>query len=203
MTAYVLFNNTASAPLLSSVGQPYRQVFSGAERKKFYMPLPADDGDTGQLHISVRLELAVVDGQIPPAVHGLYIYYAVEERDASIRGTQVLDFRSERVQLAQRIEVDCVGPVTLTIRTDEPGGLANRYSFTTTQTGRGIVEFKLPPNVRGRLWRVDVTPGNATARVYSIRGWMRQIGDSQPGQWTWKDFMGAGEGAEGEIPERS
>ena len=208
MTVWLLFNNTANAPALATILPPYTAIFNGTSRQKFYMPLPQDEGDTGAYHISVRVSISgSLSNAIPPAIHALYIYWATEERDASTRGTQVLDYRAERIQLCQRMEVDCVGQVDLAIWTDEPNGLALRYTFHGPAQGRAIYEFKLPPNVRGRLWRVDVlpktelnsdAPGFARARVYAVRGWMRQVGTSDNETWQWKDFI---RGVDAELPD--
>ena len=207
MHVWLLFDNTADAPPLATVNPPYFFNVLGFGRQKFYMPLPQDKGDTGKYHISVRVSLAGVLNSTPPAIHALYIYWATEERDASIRGTQVLDYRAERIQMCQRMEVDCVGQVTLAIWTDEPNGFALRYTFNGPAQGRAIFEFKLPPNVRGRLWRVDVAPqselnsdapGYNRARVYAIRGWMRQVGTADNETWQWKDFI---RGVDAELPD--
>jgi hypothetical protein len=198
MTVWLLFDDTTDVGLLNTILAPYTATFSGTNRQKFYMPLPQDEGDTGQYHISVRMQILPLAGAVPPAVHWLYIYWATEERDASIRGTQVLDFRDERIQLCQRMEVDSVGPVAIAIWTDEPTALAQRYSFSTTSSARIVSEFPLPPTLRGRLWRVDVQPTNKTARVYAVRGWMRQVGTAQTEQWQWKDFL---RGVDAELPD--
>lgn len=197
MDVWLLFDNTSDAPALSTVVAPFHQTFGGAARAKCYMPLPQDEGDTGEYHISVRTQIVGVPGNVPPAIHGLYIYYGIEERDASVRGTQVLDFLSERIDMCRRIEVDQVGEVTLKIWTDEPSGLALRYTYTGAPTGRAVFEFNLPPNVRGRLWRIDVLPVGE-ARVYTVRGWMREVGDAEPGTWEWKTFIA---GAQAEEPD--
>jgi hypothetical protein len=199
MQVWLLFDNTSDAGALSAIASPYTATFTGGKRQKFYMPLPQDEGDTGEYHISVRTEITyfATEVSVPPAIHGLYIYYGVEERDASIRGTQVLDFHSERIQMCKRIEVDQVGEVTIKIWTDEPNGLALRYTYNGTMTGRSIFEFTLPPNVRGRLYRVDVLPVGE-ARVYAVRGWMRSVGDAQPGVWEWRDFIS---GTPAEAPD--
>lgn len=203
MTVWLLDNNSGSAGPLA--GAPYTFTFNGTARQKFYMPLNPDEGDAGWAHISVRVQiLSQAAGAVPPAIHGLYIYYAFEERDASVRGTQMLDFRSERIQLCQRLEVDLVGVGELSVTTDEPNGI---IAFKTsllpigTAGARTIIEAKMPPNLRGRLWRIDFTPytpANATARLYGVRGWMRELGNSQPGHWAWKDFL---RGTDPDIPD--
>ena len=208
MTVWLLFNATSSAGALSTVASPYKASFTGTSRQKFYMPLPEDWGDVGPYHVSVRIEIDPVDptsignpGNIPPAIHGLYIYWATEERDASIRGAQVLDFRSERVQMVQRFEVDCVGQFNIVISTDLPGGLSQRFVYNGPTSDRTIYEFKVPPNLHGRLWRVDALPqgsGTPTGRVYSIRAWMRELNTGQPGEWQWKEFL---RGTDAELPE--
>ena len=206
MMVWLLFNATSTAGSLSTISAPYKFSGSGTNRQKFYMPIPEDWGDVGPYHISVRIEITPFDQPTsvlpPPAIHGLYIYYGFEERDASIRGAQVLDFRSERIQIAQRIEVDMVGEANIIVYTDLPNGLTQRYVFSGSLVDRKIFEFKLPPNVRGRLWRVDVLPQGSgstpTARVYSVRAWMREVGTAQAESWQWKDFL---RGPDAELPE--
>lgn len=206
---YLLTNATDTAPALSTLVAPYVATFTGTARQKFYIPIPEDWGDIGPYHLSIRIEIDPVDptgdgvsaGNIPPAVHGLYIYWNVEERDASIRGAQVLDFRSERIQMAQRFEVDTVGQFNIVISTDLPGGLAERFTYAGPASDRDIFEFRVPPNLRGRLWRVDAIPqgsGVPLGRVYSVRGWMREIGTAQAEAWQWKEFIS---GTDAELPE--
>jgi hypothetical protein len=209
MNVWLLFNATDTAGPLSSVPAPYKASFTGTSRQKFYMPLPDDWGDDGPYHISVRTEIDPLDptgdptqgGNVPPAVQGLYIYWSLEERDASIRSTQVLDFSSERVQMAQRFEADTVGQFNIEISTDLPDGLSPRFTFDGPESDRDIYEFRVPPNLRGRLWRLRATPqgaGTPTGRVYSIRAWMREVGTAQPEAWGWKEFI---RGADAETPE--
>ena len=207
---WLLTDATETAPALSTITAPYRSSFTSTARQKFYIPIPEDWGDLGPYHLSVRVEINALDptgdslsaGVIPPAIHGLYIYWATEERDASIRGAQVLDFRSERVQMAQRFEVDMAGQANIVISTDLPDGLSQRFVFHGPSTGRGVYEFKCPPNLRGRLWRLDVLPQGTgptpTARVYSVRAWMREMGTVNTEQWSWKEFV---RGVDAELPE--
>jgi hypothetical protein len=204
---YVLFDNTETAPALSTIAFPYTVTTTGTARQKFYMQLSPDvndnngsDGSDGQPHISVRIEITCVASATPPAIHGLYIYYGVEERDASMRGTQVLDFSTERISLCRKLEVDAAGQVDLAIWTDTPGGtMASRFTVAGPALGgRGVFEVPMPPNLRGRLWRVDVIPQNTTARVYRVRGWMRVVGEAAESDWAWRDFI---DGTPAETPD--
>lgn len=206
-TVYILHDNTATAPALSTLALPYKWTLNGTARNKFYMPLSpfeddsnGSDGSNGKPHISFRVEITCVASEVPPAIHGLYIYYGLEARDSGVRATQVLDFSTERISLCRKMEVDAVGQVDLAIWTDTPGGaLLNRYSFSgPALSGRGIFEFPLPPNIRGRLWRVDVIPQNTTARVYRVRGWMRIVGTAAEADWDWRDFI---DGTPAETPD--
>ena len=194
---WLLFDNTEDAGPLSSVAAPYLASFTGTTRQKFYMPLGNDNGDVGHPHMSVRVEVNPLDpttidepGNRPAAIHALYVYYGLEERDASIRATQVMDWHNERIALARKFEVDAVGPVVIAFETDEPSGLATRFTYTGPDlTARTVFEFPAPPNLRGRLWRATVTPDNATARVYALRGWMRDVGNAQESAWEWRSFI--------------
>lgn len=204
---YVLFDNTATAPALSTIAAPYKATLTGTARQKFYLPLSPDenddngsDGSNGLPHISVRVEITCVASAVPPAIHGLYIYYGEEERDSGVRATQVLDFSTERISLCRKLEVDAAGQVDLVIWTDAPGGtLASRFTVAGPALGgRGVFEAPMPPNLRGRLWRVDVIPQNTTARVYRVRGWMRVVGESAESDWGWRDFI---DGTPAEQPD--
>jgi hypothetical protein len=207
-TVYCFFDNSGNSESnRASVPWPYRQTFTGTNRQKFRLALAPDEddtdgttGDSSWPHISVRLEIACAATGLAPAVHGLYIYYSLEERDAAIRGTEVLDFHSERICLCKKMEIDAVEQVNLTVYSDLPGGtLTQRFQFAGSNSGqRAIQEFTLPPNLRGRLWRVDVVPNSTTARVYGVRGWMREIGLAGEGDWAWRDFI---LGSQAETPD--
>src|SRR5579875_3006658 len=98
------------------------------------------------------------------------------------------DFGTERIKNAKKLEVDLNGTVTLAIWTDEPGGvLTQRYQLTLTSSGRQAMRVNLPPNLRGRLWRIDATT-SGPAFLYGIRGWMRVTGEAGPVNWQWLPF---------------
>ncbi len=202
-TVYIFYDNSGAAGAKASATT---FTLSGTNRKKFYLALEPtqtdSNGTTGDdlyPHISVRIEINCTATGVSPAIHALYIYYTMEERDAAVRGSQLLDFHSERIALCKKMEVDAVGQVDIAIWTDLPGGIAQRMVYAApATTTRGIFEFPLQPNIRGRLWRIDVLPQNTTARVYAVRGWMREIGLAGPGEWGWRDFIA---GADAETPD--
>jgi hypothetical protein len=191
-TVYLFFDNSAAAPPRSAVLDPFKATFTGTVRQKFYIPLPEDLD--GQPRISVRVELDESLTFVRPAIHGLYIYWSPEARDGVSFGTRVLDFHSEWIKTARRLAIDCKGTITLAIATDQPGELTATVFFKTIDAGpvRNIVQVRLPPNIRGRNWIVSVVTGSqSTARVYSLRAWMRTIGDGGPGAWAWEDWLTA------------
>ncbi len=188
-TVYLFYDNTSAAP--ASVNAP-RYAFTGTARQKFYIPLQ-EAGVTPQAypHIGIRIFLSGAS-LVPPAIHGLYLYWAPEPRDAASRNTQIVDFHSDYVSLARKVAVNAFGEIALTISTDEPNGLAARYTKTVGTPGaRQWLKFNLPPNVRGRLWRVQsvATGGPATARLHSVRAWMRKTGTAGEEAWAWESWL--------------
>lgn len=99
-----------------------------------------------------------------------------------------LDFGSERVKLAKEIElrVDNAGDMTLTLETDQPGGaLASRFAKVIPATsGEQSIKVRLPDYIKGRSWRLKLAP-SADCAVYSIRIWLKTIGEPNAGPWTW------------------
>jgi hypothetical protein len=99
-----------------------------------------------------------------------------------------LDFGSERVKLFKEIELrlDNANNTVLTLETDQPGGaLATRFSTTIAATsGEQSIKVRLPNTVKGRTLRLKLAP-TADCAAYSIRAWLKTIGEPNAGPWTW------------------
>jgi hypothetical protein len=99
-----------------------------------------------------------------------------------------LDFGSERVKLAKEIElrIDNAADLTLTLETDQPGGaLATRFTKVIPATsGEQSIKVRLPETIKGRSYRLKLAP-TADCAVYSIRIWLKLIGEPNAGPWTW------------------
>jgi hypothetical protein len=109
--------------------------------------------------------------------------------------TLEFDLQSERIHMFKRIEVDLRadtgGSVTMNVITNQDGSqLATLYTTDlATPNGRQTLLTILPPGVRGRLLRVQLT-GPVAARIYAIRVWARTVQDkdASASAWRWLDF---------------
>lgn len=156
---------------------------SGA-RKWFTVELPADTlGREIRVQIGANGTWTFYAGMVSARIVGRYLSAAQGDQLRTLEQ----DFGSERIKEARKLEIDLDGTATLTVWTDEPGGLASRLAKTLTTMGRQTVRVNLPPNVRGRLWRIDATTAGV-ARIYAIRAWMRITGEAGPQMWAWQNF---------------
>ena len=66
---------------------------------------------------------------------------------------------------------------------------------------RQRVKLNLPPNVRGRLWRLEALAmgTGAAARLYSVRAWMRRVGTASEETWDWRSWYEGAPAAE--VPD--
>lgn len=191
---YCLFDSAGTGSLSAA----FQAGISGTARQKFYVPLP---DDLAAKHISVRVEVTTELGATTQfAIHGLYVYYEVEARDAAVVRMRAIDFRSELVKIARKLTLDVNGACALAIYTDEPGPMSRAAFLKSIDTGgkRQVVKVGLPPNLRGRLWRATVTTSSGeTTRLYSMRVWMRSVGTAGTGNWDWAEWL---TGAPAETP---
>lgn len=104
------------------------------------------------------------------------------------------DFKSERINVFKRLEIDCYALGTLTVQflTDQNGGApaAVVYTATLTTTGRQPVVIPLPPGLRGRLLRIRLT-SPAAAFLFAIRVWTRAVdvlANDSRAIWSWQSF---------------
>ena len=86
------------------------------------------------------------------------------------------------------LRADTPGAVTMNVFTNQDGvPLANVFTAPlSTPNGRATLLVILPPGIRGRLLRVQLT-GPIAARIYKIRAWTRTVQDKD-GAWGWLDF---------------
>lgn len=154
-------------------------------RKWFTVELPADTIGRGiRVRISANGSWTFYAGMVSARVVGRYLSAAQGDQFRTLEQ----DFGSERIKEAKKLEIDVAGVAAFAVWTDEPDGLASRVTKTIDTGGaRKTVRVNLPPNVRGRLWRIDATT-TGVARIYAIRAWMRVTGEAQPGGWAWQSF---------------
>lgn len=164
----------------------WNQTLSGTSARRWYtVELPAGTiGRDCRVQIAFTADATLYSGSVSMRLAGRYL--------SATQGDQLRtleqDFSSERVKLCKKLEVDLNGAVTLTVWTNEPGGLAARFAKTLDSGGiRRTMLVRLPPNVRGRLWRIDATTPSA-AFLYAIRGWMRVTGEAGSANWAWQEF---------------
>lgn len=114
---------------------------------------------------------------------------------ASLSGSDALntlefDYQTERVKAYKRIEVDMRADdtVTLNVITSQAStGLSTIYTKTlSTPNGRTAMMIPLPPGVRGRLLRIQLTSASA-ARIYHVRVLSRELNETQA-KWEWGDY---------------
>lgn len=153
-------------------------------RRWYTVELPADCiGRDVRIQIASTGAWTFYAGKISLRTTGRYL--------SAVQGDQMRtleqDFGTERVKWCRKLEIDLNGTVTLNLYTDEPAPLQIAFTQTISTTGRQTVKVRLPQNIRGRLWRIDLST-TATARVYAIRGWMRVIGEAAPMDWNWQSF---------------
>ena len=94
----------------------------------------------------------------------------------------------EAVTLIREVQIDCDAPsqATLKIYSDIPSNIiALRVTKTiSVTTGRQTPSFMCPGNIRGRLWKWEITP-NGLFRLYKMRVWARQL---PGGTWGWYEI---------------
>jgi hypothetical protein len=126
--------------------------------------------------------------QVRAAQVGRYLCGATPSGASDALTTLEFDFRSERVKIHKKIEVDMRAdlPVALVALTEQSGQLAQVYTQSlSTPSGRALLKVTFPPGVRGRLLRLSLSGG--PARVYHIRVWTRPV--NEPGaKWEWEDY---------------
>lgn len=161
------------------------QNITGIGPRRWYtVELPADCiGRDIRVQIAANGAWTFYAGKVSLRTTGRYLS-AVQ---GDIFRTLEQDFGSERLKWCKKLEVDVNGTITLNIYTDQPNGLAQAYTKTLTTTGRATKRVTLPPNIRGRIWRIDATT-TATARLYKIRAWMRVTGEAGESDWAWQEF---------------
>jgi hypothetical protein len=153
------------------------------------VPLPAAvEGRSVRLVASSVFGFRIYKAQVRAAQVGRYLCGATASGASDSLTTLEFDFRSERVKIHKKIEVDlrADSAVTLVALTEQGGMLAQVYTQSlTTPNGRALLRVTFPPGIRGRLLRLSLTGG--PARVYHLRCWCREV--NEPGaKWDWEDY---------------
>jgi hypothetical protein len=121
---------------------------------------------------------------------GRYLMGAAPDASNDAFNTLEFDYATERLKMYKRIEIDlrANGTVNMAVITDQDGDrLSTIYEpAIVTPNGRTTVVMAMPPGVRGRLLRLQLT-GTAPARIYRIRVWARAVNEPKAG-WKWEDF---------------
>ncbi len=173
-------------------GETLTQRFSetvstvGFGRRWVTLELPDDcQGRLIQVIVSSTAGFRLFQGQASFRTIGRYL--AVNVPDAYRTLDQ--DFGTERVKQFKKLEVDVQtdGPLTLTLWTNQSGVMAPVYTQTINTSGERVpLKFTMPPNVRGRLCRLQIG-GPSSGRLYEARVWTRPVNEPQA-QWTWQNF---------------
>jgi hypothetical protein len=153
------------------------------------VPLPAGvEGRSVRLVVSSSAGFRIYKVQVRAATVGRYLCGVTPSGASDALTTLEFDFRSERLKIHKKIEVDmrADSPVTLVALTEQSGQLAQVYTQSlTTPTGRALLHVTFPPGIRGRLLRLSLSGG--PARVYHVRVWCREV--NEPGaKWAWEDY---------------
>lgn len=159
----------------------------GFGRRFVTMPLPAGtEGRMWKVVVQSAAAFRLYSGAVSMRSIGRYLAAGVNDAYRSID----IDFGSERVKLVGKLECDIStdGPETLVLYSDQPGGIAARYTATVNTHGlRAPVKLRVPGNVRGRLLRVEIG-GASSARLYALRAWIRVEGEAKQADWDWAPF---------------
>ena len=153
------------------------------------VPLPAGvEGRSVRLVVSSGSGFRIYKAQVRAAQVGRYLC-AQTPAGQDAFNTLEFDFRSERVKVYKKFEVDmrADGPVSLSVITNQSEGLAVFFSpVLATPNGRETLSVVLPPGARGRLLRLQMT-SPAAARIYHLRVWTRPLNDEKAA-WEWQDY---------------
>jgi hypothetical protein len=153
------------------------------------VPLPpATEGRSIRLVVSSGSGFRIYRAQVRYSRIGRYICAATPAGNDAFNSLE-FDFRSEREKPFQKIELDmrADGVVNASIITDQLGKLTSMYAPNlTTPNGRAVQIVRLPPGIRGRLFRVGLT-SSSQARIYQVRVWTRQLNDGAT-NWGWEDY---------------
>lgn len=105
-----------------------------------------------------------------------------------------LDLGSERIKLAKEFEIiyeASGGGALFTIESDLPGEVlvTRATALIPISVSERSLKIPLPGHLKGRLWRVTVTPEAATEmRIEKIRMRLKLIGEPFATPWSWRDL---------------
>lgn len=156
---------------------------SGSGRRWFTWELPAGlHGRLFQSQVSSTAAFQLFHALVTVRKIGRYFADSVSDQYRAL----AQDFGSERIKLCKKLEVDIEtnGTVTLTLST-EVSGVTFSTTIATTAGVRSTFKIPLPPNIRGRLWTLNLTTAT-WGRLYAVRAWIRTVGEA--GDWAWQNF---------------
>jgi len=171
----------------------YVLAIAAASRAWVTVPLP-DGIEARSLRIqtTANANYRLYRAQVRHGHIGRYLAGATPSGANDQFRTLEFDLQSEKIHMFKRLEIDLradtPGAVTMNVFTNQDGvPLANVFTAPlSTPNGRATLLVILPPGIRGRLLRVQLT-GPIAARIYKIRAWTRTVQDKD-GAWGWLDF---------------
>lgn len=98
----------------------------------------------------------------------------------------------ETYHLFRRVRLDCAisgGSLLFELLTDLPSPWATRASAVMGIQVRQTVELRLPPNVQGRHYKVQIS-GAGSMRLFGIKIEAKAIGKPGATSWGWVDVPG-------------
>jgi hypothetical protein len=154
------------------------------------VPLPPGiEGRSIRLIVNSGAGFRIYKVQVRAAQVGRYLCALPPDGNQDALTTLEFDFRSERVKLYKKLEIDmrADGAVNLQVITNQTGALGVFFApIIGTPNGRETLSVILPPGARGRLLRLAMSSASA-ARIYAVRVWTREVNDEKA-NWGWAEY---------------
>jgi len=162
---------------------------SSIARRWVTVPLPSQpEGRSVRLVVTgASAGFRLYKAQVRSFRVGRYLCGSTASGNNDALNTLEFDFASERQKSYQKIEIDmrADNPVPLNLFTEQSGGLSQMWTTTLSTTGRMTQVVYLPPGIRGRLLRLQMTGG--PARIYKLRVWARPLNEPNA-KWDWQTY---------------
>jgi hypothetical protein len=97
----------------------------------------------------------------------------------------------ETYHLFRRVRLDCAttGPMLFELMTDLPSPWATRAATSLPVQVRQTIELRLPPDVQGRHYKVQIA-GTGAMRLFGIKLEVKALGKPAVTPWHWVDVPG-------------
>lgn len=156
------------------------------------VPLPAGiEGRSARIILSSPSGFRLYKAQVRARIVGRYIAAQNGANPPDNFRTLDYDYGLERVKLFKKIEADVEtddsGVLNFTVWTNQNGHMAEVFQQQIQTSGeRETLKIYLPPNIRGRLMRIEMT-STIGARIYQLRVWTRPINEPNAA-WNWAPY---------------